>query len=95
MAWLENGELISDVKSRELCAKGWQFVEGVLLPPDKVNALIRSGYTTPHLANGLRYTFTHKEGKRLGLFLGVGLVSIGTLSISQYAKSKYNNRKKK
>lgn len=98
MAWLENGTLISDAESRELTSKGWQYVEGVLLPPDKVNDLIRSGYRTPHLANGPRYTFTSKEAKNLGILgvgvIGVGLVSYGAWNVGKFAKSKFDNRKK-
>lgn len=98
MAWLENGKLISDAESRELISKGYQFVEGVLTSPDKVNDLIKSGYTTPHLAEGLRYTFTPKEAKSLRTLgigvLGVGLVSWGTWKVGKFAKSKFDNRKK-
>lgn len=98
MAWLEDGKLISDAESRELISKGWQFVEGVLKPPDEVNDLIRSGYTRPHLAEGLRYTFTPKEAKSLrilgGGVLGVGLVSWGAWKVGKFAKSKFDNRKK-
>ncbi len=53
MAWLKNGKLISDAESRELISKGYQSVEGVLLSPDDVNDLIKSGYTRPHLAEDL------------------------------------------
>ncbi len=98
MAWLENGKLISDAESRELISKGFQFVEGVLMPPDKVNDLIRSGYTRPHLAEGLRYTFTSKEAKSLKILgagvLGVGLVSWGAWNVGKFAKNKFDNRKK-
>jgi len=95
MALLKNGDLISDEKSRELISKGWQFVEGYLWPPDDVNDLIKSGYTTPHLAEGLRYTLTIKELKSLGILgirvLGAGLVSWG---VGKFTKSKFDNRKK-
>ena len=98
MAWLENGKLISDAESRELISNGYQYVEGVLTPPDNVNDLIRSGYTRPHLAEGLRYTFTSKEAKSLRILgvgvLGVGLVSWGTWNVGKFAKSKFDNRKK-
>jgi|SRR5690625_510572 len=98
MAWLENGKLISDAESRELISKGYQFVEGILMPPDKVNDLIRSGYTRPHLAEGLRYTFTPKEVKVLKIFgigvLGAGLVSWGVWNVGKSAKSKFDNRKR-
>lgn len=98
MAWLENGKLISDAESRELISKDYQYVEGVLMSPDKVNDLIRYGYTTPHLAEGLRYTFTSKEAKSLGILgvgvLGVGLVSWGTWNVGKFAKSKIDKRKK-
>lgn len=98
MAWLENGKLISDEESRELISKGFQFVEGVLKSPDEVNDLIKSGYTTPHLAEGLRYTLTSKETKSLGILgvgvLGVGLVSWGAWNVGKFAKSKFDNRKK-
>lgn len=98
MAWLENGELISDSECGKLISKGYQFVEGVLLPPDKVNDLIRSGYTTPHLANGLQYTLTSKEAKSLGLLsvgvLGGSLVLWGAWNLGKFTKSKFNNRKK-
>lgn len=98
MAWLENGKLISDAEGRELISKGYQFVQGVLKSPDKVNDLITSGYTTPHLAHRLRYTFTPKEVKSLGVFgvgvIGVGLVSLGALNVGRFAKSKFDNRKK-
>ena len=98
MAWLENGKLISDAESRELISKGFQYVEGVLKSPDEVNDLIKSGYTTPHLAEGLRYTFTSKEAKSLGILgvgvLGVGLVSWGAWNVGKFAKSKFDNRKK-
>ena len=93
MAWLENGKLISDAESRELISKGFQFVEGVLKSPDEVNDLIKSGYTTPHLAEGLRYTFTSKEVKSLGI-LGVGIVSWGAWNFGNFSKSKFDNRKK-
>jgi hypothetical protein len=96
MAWLENGKLISDAESRELISKGFQFVEGVLKSPDEVNDLIKSGFTTPHLAVGLRYTFTSKEAKSLGILgggvLGVGLVSWGAWNVGRFAKSKFDNR---
>ncbi len=102
MAWLENGKLISDAESRELISKGFQYVEGVLESPDKVNDLIRSGYTRPHLPEELRYTFTPKEKQILEDFLGhlgvrvlgVGIVSLGAWQISKFAKSKFDNRKK-
>ncbi|AZV45689.1 hypothetical protein BAOM_p036 (plasmid) [Peribacillus asahii] len=98
MAWLENGKLISDAESRELISKGYQYVKGVLTSPDKVNDLIRSGYTTPHLAERLRYTFTSKEAKSLGILgggvLGVGLVSLGAWNVRKFAKRKFDNRKK-
>lgn len=98
MAWLENGKLISNVESRELISKGFQFVQGVLKSPDEVNDLIRSGYTTPHLANGLKYTFTSKEAKNLRVLgvgvLGVGLVSLGAWNVGMSAKRKFDNRKK-
>lgn len=98
MAWLENGKLISDAEGGELISKGYQFVEGVLMPPDKVNDLIKSGYTRPHLAEGLRYTFTPKESeslRNLGVrVLGVGLVSWGVWNVGKLAKSKFDNRKK-
>src|SRR5699024_10924433 len=97
MAWLENGKLISDAESRELISKGYQFVEGVLKSPDKVNDLIKSGYTTPHIAEGLRYTFTSKEAKSLGALgvgvLGAGLVSWGACKVGKLAKSKFDDRK--
>lgn len=97
MAWLENGKLIPDAESRELTSKGFQYVQGVLKSPDEVNDLIRSGYTTPHLANGLQYTFTSKEAKNLRILgvgvLGVGLVSVGALKIGRIAKSKFYNRR--
>lgn len=93
MAWLKNGKLISDAESRELISKGYQYVEGVLLSPDDVNDLIKSGYTRPHLAEGFRYTFTSKEKKSLGV-LGVGLVSWGAWNIGKFAKSKFDNIKK-
>ncbi|PWW26629.1 hypothetical protein DFO73_110203 [Cytobacillus oceanisediminis] len=98
MAWLENGKLISDAESRELISKGFQFVEGVLKSPDEVNDLIKSGYTRPHLAEGLRYTLTSKEAKSLGILgggvLGVGLVSWGAWNVGKFAKSKFDIRKK-
>ena len=98
MAWLENGKLISNAESGELISKGFQFVQGVLKSPDEVNDLIRSGYTTPHLANGLQYTFTSKEAKNLRVLgvgvLGVGLVSLGAWNVGKFAKSKFDNRKK-
>ncbi|MBD8522746.1 DUF5516 domain-containing protein [Lysinibacillus fusiformis] len=98
MAWLENGKLISDAESRELISKGFQFVEGVLKSPDEVNNLIKSGYTTSHLAEGLRYTFTSKEAKSFGILgvgiLGVGLVSWGVLNVGKFTKSKFDNRRK-
>lgn len=97
MARLENGKLISNAESQELISKGYQFVEGVLTSPDGVNDLIKSGYTTPHLAEGLRYTFTPKEAKSLGI-LGVGVLSIGLASwgawnVGKTVKAKFNNRK--
>lgn len=98
MAWLENGKLISNEESRELISKGFQFVEGILKSPDEVNDLIKSGYTTPHLAEGLRKTFTSKEAKSLGVLgfgvLGVGLVSWGTWNVGKIVKSKFDNIKK-
>ncbi len=98
MAWLENGKLISNAESQELISKGFQFVEGVLKSPDEVNDLIKSGYTRPHLAVGLRYNFTSKEAKSLGILgvgvLGVGLVSWGAWNVGKFAKSKFSNRKK-
>ncbi|MCM3489896.1 DUF5516 domain-containing protein [Alkalihalophilus marmarensis] len=97
MAWLENG--ISDAESRELISKGFQFVEGVLKSPDEVNYLIKSGYTTPHLAEGLRDTFTSKEVKSLKILgvgaLGVGIVSWGAWNVGKFAKSKFDNIKRK
>jgi hypothetical protein len=57
-----------------------------LLLPDDVNDLIKSGYTRPHLAEGLRYTFTSKEKKSLGI-LGVGVLGVG-LSLTQAKKIK-------
>ncbi|PKR82501.1 hypothetical protein [Heyndrickxia camelliae] len=75
MAWL-NGKLISDAESHELISKGFQYVEAVLMSPDEVNNLIKSGYATPHLAEGLRYTFTSKEAKNLGV-LGFTVLGIG------------------
>ncbi|UJF27463.1 DUF5516 domain-containing protein [Planococcus sp. 107-1] len=98
MAWLENGKLISDAESRELISKGFQYVEGVLESPDKVNDFIKSGYTRPHLPEELRYTFTSKEKQILGdlgvRVLGAGIVSLGAWKISKFAKSKFDNRKK-
>lgn len=98
MAWLENGKLISNAESQELISKGFQFVEGVLKSPDEVNDLIKSGYTTPHLAEGLRYTLTSKEAKSLGILgvgvLGVSFVSWGAWNVGKFAKSKFDNRKK-
>jgi hypothetical protein len=98
MARSENDKLISDAESRELISKGFQFVEGVLMSPDKVNDVIKSGYTTPHLAEDLRYTFTSKEAKSLRILgvgvLGVGLVSLGAWNVGKFAKSKFDNRKK-
>lgn len=98
MAWLENGKLISDAESKELISEGYQFIQGVLTPPDDVNDLIRSGYTTPHLANGLQYTFTSKEAtglRNLGVgVLGVGLVSLGAWHVRKFAKNNFGNRKK-
>ncbi|MGG4198435.1 DUF5516 domain-containing protein [Peribacillus frigoritolerans] len=98
MAWLENGKLASDAERRELISKGYQYVEAALKSPDEVNDLIRSGYTTPHLAEGARYTFTSKEAKSLGILgvgvLGVGLVSWGAWNVGTFAKSKFENRKK-
>lgn len=98
MTRLENGKIISDALSRELISKGYQTVEGVLLSPDKVNDLIRSGYTRPHLAVGLRYTFTSTEANSLGLLgggiLGVGLVTWGAWNFRKYAKNKIENREK-
>src|SRR5699024_9570358 len=85
-------------ESRELTSKGFQYGQGVLKSPDEVNDLIRSGYTTPHLANGLQYTFTSKEAKDLRILgvgvLGVGLISVGALKIGKIAKSKFYNRRK-
>lgn len=99
MAWLKNGKLISDAESRELISKGYQYVEGVLLSPDDVNDLIKSGYTRTHLAEGLRYTFTSKEKKSLGILgvgvLGVGLVSWGAWNVGKFAKIKFDKIKKK
>lgn len=98
MAWLENGKLISDAESRELISKGFQYVEGILKSPDTVNDLIKSGYTRPHLAEELQYTFTSKEMenlKSLGVrVLGVGIVSMGAWSVGKFAKRKLDNRKK-
>lgn len=98
MALLENGELISDAESRKLFSKGYQYVQGILTPPDKVNDLIRSGYTTPHLAEGLRYTFTAKEAKNLRTLgvrvLGASLVSWGAWHVGKFAKSKFDNGNK-
>lgn len=96
MAWLEDGDLISDAESRELISKGHQFVEGVLMSPDKVNDLIKSGYTRPHLAMGLRYTFTTREARNLGIIgvgvLGVSLASWGIWNLRIFAKGKLNNK---
>lgn len=98
MAWLENGKLISDAESRVLISKGFQYVEGVLKSPDAVNDLIKSGYTRPHLAEGLRYTLTSTEKKSLGVlgvgFLGMGLISLGVWNFGKFAKNKFDNRKK-
>src|SRR5699024_11342975 len=98
MAWVENDKIISEAESRELTSKGFQYVQGVLKSHDEVNDLIRAGYTTPHLANRLQYTFTAKEAKDLRILgvgvLGVGLVSVGALKIGKIAKSKFYNRRK-
>lgn len=99
MPWLENDkQLISDAESREYISKGYQFVEGILTSPDDVNALIRSGYTRPHLAIPLRYTFTAIEKKSVEMLgvsvLGVGIVSLGAWSIGKFAKKKFDKRKK-
>ncbi|MBA2176866.1 hypothetical protein H0266_18460 [Halobacillus locisalis] len=95
MAWLENGKLISDAECGELISKDYQYVEGILMSPDKVNDLIRSGYTRPHLSEGLRYTFTSKEARNLSVLgagaLGLGLVSVGTWNV---VKSKLDRKKK-
>ena len=75
-------KIMTNKEFRELKAKSVQFVEGVEKSPDEVNALLRSGYRTPHLAEGLRYTFTPKEARdlrNLGL-LGVGTVGFGFVS---------------
>jgi len=93
MARLENGKLISDAESRELISKGYQYVKGVLMSPDAVNDLIKSGYTTPHLAERLRYTFTSKEAKRFEIS-GVGLVSWGAWKVGKFAISKFDIRNK-
>ncbi|MCF6137726.1 DUF5516 domain-containing protein [Pseudalkalibacillus berkeleyi] len=94
MARLENGKLITDEERRELISKGYQYVEDILMSPDKVNDLKRSGYTTPHLAEGLRYTFTSKEAKSFGI-LGVGALGVGlvTWNVGKFVKSKFDKRK--
>ncbi|PKH08522.1 DUF5516 domain-containing protein [Planomicrobium sp. MB-3u-38] len=98
MAWLKSGKLISNIESQELISKGYQFVEGVLLSPDDVNDLIKSGYTRSHLAEGLRYTFTSTEAKSLKNFgvkvLGTSLVSFTLWNVGNFAKSKISNGKK-
>lgn len=90
LAWLENGELISDTKSKVLISQGFQFVEGVLKSPDEVNSLIRSGYTRTHLSEKLKYNFTTKE---IDLFrilgdkaLPIGIFSLGLWGIGKFIK---------
>lgn len=96
MPWLENDkQLISDEKSREYTSKGYQYVEGILTSPDDVNDLIRSGYTRPHLAIPLRYTFTSREKEMLrDSVLGVGVISLGLWGVAKFAKNKFDKRKK-
>lgn len=89
-------KLMSNKEFRELKSKSAQFVEGVQKSPDEVNALLRSGYRTPHLAEGLRYTFTPKEKRNLGL-LGVGAAGFGIVSwrLAKLAKRTFDSRNKK
>lgn len=60
------------------------------MSPDSVNDLIKSGYTRPHLAVGLRYTLTTKEAENLRIVetkvLGVGLVSWGVWNLGKLPK---------
>ena len=88
-------KIMSNKEFRQLKAKSVQFVEGVKKSLDEVNALLRSGYRTPPFTEGLRYTFTPKEKRNLGL-LGAGAAGFGIVSwkLAKLAKRTLDNRNK-
>ncbi|MEH7514255.1 DUF5516 domain-containing protein [Gottfriedia acidiceleris] len=76
---LEETQNLTWEQLHEFAAKGYQWFEGCLVSPDEANALLRAGVNQEHLAEGLHYTFTSLEKKKLAN-LGIGVIGFSLIS---------------
>jgi hypothetical protein len=91
MGLFDDNHVYTNEESQRLIAEGFQWFEGKLISPDEANNLIRSGHIQEHLAEGLHYTFTSLEKKKLAN-LGIGVIGFGLIS---WGVSKVIGKRKK